>query len=123
MEVEYYVLTCNGNNSILWIIVLYAYLLLTQLSGVFFAFRTRKVQVKALNDSKQLSLIIYISSVIVTVMIIGAVALADFLNADAALFGAGLMVFTTVVLGLVFIPKVREEGRELGRVGLEGGEG
>ncbi len=67
---------------------------------MFFAFRTRKVQIKALNDSKQLLLITYITSVIVTVMIIAVESLADFINADAALFGAGLMVFTTVVLGL-----------------------
>lgn len=79
---------------------------MTLIIGVILAFRTRKVTIKALNDSKYLSIIIYISAVILMVMIPGVIFLNKFLNIDAAVFGGILLLFTTVVLGLTFIPKV-----------------
>ena len=97
---------CDGRNSLIWIIIAYGYVLLTQLASIFLAFRTRKVKVKVLNDSKYIALIIYITSVIVTVMIIGAVTLDNYINADAAVFSGLILTFTTVVLTLVFVPKV-----------------
>ncbi len=39
-------------------------------------------------------------------MLIGAVALNNYLNADAAVFGSGLVIVVAVVLLLLFIPKV-----------------
>ena len=104
--VQYYVQKCDGRNSLIWIIIAYGYILLTQLASIFLAFRTRKVKVKVLNDSKYIALIIYITSVIVTVMIIGAVTLDNYINADAAVFSGLILTFTTVVLTLVFVPKV-----------------
>lgn len=74
--------------------------------AVILAFRTRKVNIKALNDSKYLTIIIYISSVIIALMLISAVLLERYLNIDAAVFGGLILLFTTVVLGLTFIPKV-----------------
>lgn len=105
--IEYYNLVCEGPNSLYWIILLLAYLFLAQMVAVVLAFRTRKVTIKALNDSKQLTVIIYLSTVIITVMIISAAVLSRFLNTDAAVFGGLIMFFTTLVLGLMFIPKVR----------------
>ena len=62
---------------------------------------------KALNDAKYIAIIIYLTTVILTMMIIGAITLEDFINADAGVFGGGLIVFTTAVLVLIFIPKVQ----------------
>ena len=98
---------CEGKLSFIWIFICYGSIGLTQLVAVIFAFRTRKVTIKALNDSKYLTVMIYISSIIFTAMIIGVLALSNFLNADSAVFGALLMLFVTVVLGFTFIPKVR----------------
>ena len=103
---NYFILSCDGESSFIWIIVLYGYIVLTQVVAVILAFRTRKVKIKALNDAKYVTMIIYLTTVILTVMIIGAITLRDFLNADAGVFGGGIMVFTTVVLVLIFIPKV-----------------
>lgn len=97
---------CTGPYDIGWILVSYACIVLTQIFAVFIAFRTRKVTIKALNDSKYLTIIIYSSMIIITLMIICAVLLASFLTLDSAVFGALIMIFTTVVLGLTFIPKV-----------------
>ena len=74
--------------------------------AVILAFRTRKVTIKVLNDSKYLTIIIYVSTIILTAMIICTTALDEFLNTDAATFGGLILLFTTVVIGLIFIPKV-----------------
>ena len=104
--VEYFIQKCDGRNSLIWIIIAYGYILITQIAAVFLAFRTRKVKVKALNDSKYIALIIYITSVIITIMIICAITLDNYINADAGVFAGLIMVFATIVLVLVFIPKV-----------------
>ena len=104
--VEKCTLVCDGRRSIIWILLVTFYIVVTQVIAVYLAFRTRKVKIKALNDAKYLALIIYISSIIIAVIIIAAVALRDFLNADAAVFTTVLFLFTTCILGLLFVPKV-----------------
>ena len=103
---EHYNLVCEGKKSIIWIALLLSYSLLTQIAAVYLAFRTRKVKIVALNDAKYLAFIIYISSVILTGMMIAAVGLRNYLNADAAVFSTGLFLFTSCILGLLFVPKV-----------------
>lgn len=98
---------CNGPHSIIWIIFLYGCIILTQVVAVILAFRTRKVTIKALNDSKYLTIIIYTSTIIMAIIIPSTVLLDKYLTVDATVFGGLIMLFTTVVLGLTFIPKVR----------------
>jgi gamma-aminobutyric acid type B receptor len=104
--VAHYNLVCDGKRSLIWIIIIFAYILAAQLVAVYLAFRTRKVKIKALNDAKYLAFIIYITTFIITSMIIGAVSLRNFLNADAAVFSTGLFLFTTSILALLFVPKM-----------------
>ena len=101
-------LVCQGPRDLIWIIVLYAYILLTQLFAVILAFKTRKVEIEILNDAKYVALIIYITSIIVLIMIVCAILLSNYLNADGAVFGGLLYIFTTTVLMIVFIPKVSQ---------------
>lgn len=100
-------LVCEGPRSLIWIAVLYGYIIITHLVAVLLAFLTRKVEIKALNDYKYISVITYISFFILVTMIFSAVFLGDFLNADGAVFSSLLFTFSTVVLALAFIPKVR----------------
>lgn len=104
--VEHYNLVCEGKRSNIWVFGLFFYILATQIVAVYLAFRTRKVKIKVLNDAKYLAFIIYSSSIILTVMIIGAIALRSFLNADAAVYSTCLLLFTTLILVLLFVPKV-----------------
>lgn len=104
--VEHYNLVCEGKRSEIWVFGLFFYSLGTQIVAVYLAFRTRKVKIKVLNDAKYLAFIIYSSSVIITVMIIGVVALRNYLNADAAVYSTCLLLFTTLILVLLFVPKV-----------------
>ena len=99
-------LVCQGPRDLYWIIALYAYILITQFVSVFLAFKTRKVKIKALNDARYITVIIYATTIIVVVMIVCAVLLSDHLNADGAVFGGLLYIFTTIVLSVLFIPKV-----------------
>ena len=99
-------LVCQGPRDLIWIVILYLYLLLTQLVAVFLAIKTRKVEIKILNDAKYIVIIIYLTSVILFIMIICAVLLSNFLNADGAVFGGLIYIFITTVLSILFIPKV-----------------
>lgn len=83
-----------------------AYIFFTQLFSVVLAIRTRKVKIKALNDAKYVALIIYITTVIIITMMVCTILLRERLNADGAVFGGLLYIFTTVVLSVMFIPKV-----------------
>lgn len=107
--VEYYVLMCYGRNSHIWIIHVFTYVLLTKFVSLFLVSTIRKMKVMANTDykkNKNITLIIYITPVVTTGILVGAATLNDFINADAAVFSGLLMVFTTVVLGFTFIPKV-----------------
>ena len=101
-----YNLVCQGPRDLIWIIILYAYIMITQLIAVILAFLTRNVEIEILNDSKYIALIIYITSIIVVIMIVCAILLSNYLNADGAVFGGLLYIFITTVLIIVFIPKV-----------------
>ena len=109
IQIQYVNLVCAGPLSLIWIFFSYGCVVVTQVVAVILAFRTRKVTIKALNDSKYLTIIIYVSSVIIALMLISAVLLQDYLNIDAAVFGGLIILFTTVVLGLTFVPKVLSE--------------
>lgn len=103
--VEFETLVCNSSASQIWIGFLFFLKFLLQAAAVIFAIRTRKVKIKALNDAKEISVIIYITSVVLTIMVIGVITLDNFRNADAAVFSLGLIVVSTIVLLLLFIPK------------------
>jgi hypothetical protein len=70
------------------------------------AFHTRKVKIKALNDSKEIAVIIYINSISLSLLAFVEFALNDYHEVYAALFGLALLVGATLFLTLLFIPKV-----------------
>ena len=71
------------------------------------AFHIRRVKVKALNDSKEIAVIIYINSIILALLAVTQFVLETYHDAYAAMFGLALLVDATLFLGLMFIPKVR----------------
>ena len=70
-------------------------------------FHTRRVKVKALNDSKEIAAIIYINSIILALLAVTQFALETYHDVYAAMFGLALLIDATMFLGLIFIPKVR----------------
>ena len=90
----------------MWLAISYAYKGLLQLVAMFMAFHIRRVKIKALNDSKEIAIIVYINSITLILLAVIEFALNTYHEAYAALFGLGLMVGATIFLTLVFIPKV-----------------
>ncbi len=97
---------CSTGNSVIWIGVSFAYKGLLQIVAIFMAFHTRRVKIKALNDSKETGAIIYINSIILVLIMVAAFVLEGYHNIHAALFGLALFVQASIFLGLLFIPKV-----------------
>ena len=71
------------------------------------AFTTRKVKVKGLNDTKEIYTIIYINTVIITMLIVTEFALRTHQDAYIALFGLSIFLEASLFLALMFIPKVK----------------
>ena len=77
--VEYYVLVCYGKSSHIWMISAFAYVLLTQFVSFFLVSPITKIKMKGMsNDYKTIALIIYITQVVTTGILIGAVTLNDY---------------------------------------------
>ena len=87
--------------------VIYSYKIVIQLIGVILAFSIRKVKIKGLNDSKEISIILYVTSIILVIVIVITLALGDYINVSGSIFSLGISTASTVVLGFIFVPKVR----------------
>lgn len=85
---------------------MFGYKFLLQAVGVFLAFSIRKVKIKGLNDSREVSVILYVNSLILFVIMLETLILGDYINVDGGVYGFGISTSTTIVLGFVFIPKV-----------------
>ena len=62
---------------------------------------------KGLNDTKYILAATYVCSIVLAVIIVGTYSLKDQVNVFGAVFSMGFFIGTTVILGLVFGPKVR----------------
>ena len=103
---NYFIFVCLNNSAIVWLSISYAYKALLQIVAMFMAFHTRRVKIKALNDSKEIAIIIYINSITLSLLAFVEFALNSYHEVYAALFGLALMVGATLFLTLLFIPKV-----------------
>ena len=62
---------------------------------------------KGLDDTKYILAGIYVASVVLAVVIVSTYSLKDYIDVSAALYSTCFFFGTTVILGLVFGPKVR----------------
>lgn len=86
--------------------VSFIYQVLLQVAAFVLALMTRKVQIKVLNDSKEIAVIIYTTSVVLLALAVITFGLSSYLIVTEALFSGGEMLATTVVLFFLFVPKV-----------------
>lgn len=106
---NYYVYVCNSKSQYITLGILYGYKGVLQVASLVFAFLIRKIQVKGLNNAMYIVGAIYVTSIMLLIAILSTYlpALAGHhINYFAALFGLGLLVGATVILLLVFVPKV-----------------
>ncbi|EDV21425.1 uncharacterized protein TRIADDRAFT_60050 [Trichoplax adhaerens] len=97
---------CTSTNSIVWLIAILAYKSAMLLFGVSLAWRTRKVSIETLNDSRSLVLTIYNIFVLsFTGVTVGMVSNNTY-DIGFALKAAFIILCTTSSICLVFIPKL-----------------
>ena len=86
--------------------VLYGYKAVLQVIALVFSFSIGKVKIKGLNDAKFITVAVYVTSIVTAVIFVSLYSLKTYLNLYATLFSFGFFVGTTVILVLVFLPKV-----------------
>ena len=86
--------------------MLYGYKMILQIISLLLAFSIRKVKVKGLDDAKYIGAAIYVTSIVMAAIIVATYSLKDIINGFAALFTLGIVLGTTVILTLVFVPLV-----------------
>ena len=86
---------------------LYGYKAVLLIIAFIFSFSIRKVKVKGLNDAKYIAAAVYVTSIVTTMIIVSLYSLKSYPNLYAALFSLGFLTGTTVILSLIFLPKVR----------------
>jgi len=90
----------------IWLAVTFMYLALLQIIAIILAIQTRKVKIKILNDSKYIAAIIYSSSIALVIVVASTLSPIGLIDVVEFLFTGALIVATTLILALVFIPKV-----------------
>ena len=76
--------------------------------ALLFAFSTRKVKIKGLDDSVYIAAAIYVTSLVTAIIIFTNYYLREDVNRYAAVTSSGLLIGTTFILILVFVPVVRQ---------------
>ena len=92
--------------SFFWRILIYIYLGILQLLGIVLSFQTRRIKYIGLRDSKYITAIIYISSIVLAILALVTFSLRTYINIDTGIFVSGYFILTTIFLALIFIPKV-----------------
>ena len=105
-KTDYCIYLCDSRERDIWLGVVYGYKAILQVGAIFLAFGTRKVTIEGLNDSQYIAAAIYVTSLFLTAIIVLSVTVNDFVNLYAGLIGGGILITTTAILGLVFVPKV-----------------
>ena len=108
MEVEYryFIYTCNSTARDATLGVLYGYKALLHAATVVMALKTRKVRVKGLDDYREIVLATYVSSFVLVIILVFTYTVADQINLFTVLTSFSLFVGATVIMVLVFVPKV-----------------
>ena len=108
MEIElqnkFYI--CDSESRDIALGILYGYKALLQVVALVFSFSIGKMKVKGLNDAKHVTIAVYVTSIVSAVIFVSLYSLKTYLNLYASLFSFGFFVGTTVILVLVFLPKV-----------------
>ncbi|XP_077977926.1 gamma-aminobutyric acid type B receptor subunit 2-like [Glandiceps talaboti] len=98
---------CTSEYTIVWLIVMYATKGSLLIFGVFLAYETRNVEISALNDSKQIALSVY-TVAMTCALSLPIVYITDYsVQYRVPITELFIIAATTIVLGLVFIPKMR----------------
>ena len=74
--------------------------------AIVLAIRTRKIEVEAVNDAKEIQAIVYISTALIIIAMVCNFTLEGYANLYGILLGILTLLDSATFLGLTFIPKV-----------------
>ena len=77
-----------------------------QTTALVLAFKIRKVEIKVLNDAKEISAITYITMVTAVELTVVFTLLFNYRNISLLLSCSKVLIAATLIVGLVYIPKV-----------------
>ena len=103
---KYSLYVCESEGQVILYAVLFGYKGLLQVIALILAFRTRKVKLKGLDDSKYIAAAIYVTSIVLAVIIVSTYTLRAYENVYPGVVGIGFLLGTTMILTLVFVPRV-----------------
>ena len=106
ITIVHYVFVCLNSGATVWLAISYAYKGLLQLMAMLVAFHVRRVKIKALNETKETVVIIYINSLTLLLWIVAEFVFYSYHEAYPTVFGLALLSGASVFLTLVFVPKV-----------------
>ena len=106
INISHFVFVCVTNESIIWLVISFAYKGLLQIVAMFMAFHTRNVKIQSLNEAIEIAGLVYINTIILVVVVVAGFAFNDYHDTHASLYGLAMIVDATLFLTLTFVPKV-----------------
>ena len=104
---EHYIIICGNPPPEIAFAVINLILKFTMhIAAVVLAIRTRHVQVKVINDTKETQAIVYISTVLLVLFVVCNFIFEGYPNIYGLTVGVFAYIETVMFLGLTFIPKV-----------------
>jgi gamma-aminobutyric acid type B receptor len=105
-EIRYLGVNCYHIGSLVWVAIIAVFIGLLETIAVILATLTRQVEVKAVNDSKEVVAVVYIVTACSIALLVVTVALQSFSNVSDGFYLACILSGTTSAIGLMFIPKM-----------------
>ncbi len=105
-ELPQEVTSCSSDTSHIWIPILLVYKAIELVFSLIFAFETRKIKVKELNDSKIIVFSVYTIVVSAIIFIPTTLLLQNEPAAQYAVIGIVCLLTATALLAIIYVPKV-----------------
>ena len=102
------ILTCTSDSQAIVLAILLIYKSIYLWVGVFLAIETRKVNIEALNDARFIALAVYCSVLTCIPLVPIGILLSVQPQARYGVLAGGIFFAITVILCLLFVPKVRD---------------
>ena len=100
---------CSSDTSHIWIPILLVYKAVELVLSLIFAFETRKVKVKELNDSKIIVFCVYTIVISAIALIPLTLLLQNRPTVLYAVIGTVCLLTATILLAIIYVPKVMLE--------------
>ncbi|XP_064388320.1 gamma-aminobutyric acid type B receptor subunit 2-like [Halichondria panicea] len=105
-QYEFYSCIRVPNLRTVTLAIIYGTVVILQICALFMAIKTRKVQIKGLNDAKYIAAIVYLASFGSLIQLIATFTLRNRVNTYPVVVATSVVLVTMIMQGLVFIPKM-----------------